>query len=50
MSELVIFEQKQVRRIRHAEAWWFVIVDVVAALLQRMGTTCPPPFPAIRHF
>jgi hypothetical protein len=32
MSELVLFEQKQVRRVWHGEAWWFVIVDVVAAL------------------
>jgi hypothetical protein len=32
MSELVLFEQKQVRRTRHGEAWWFVIIDVVAAL------------------
>lgn len=32
MTELVLFEHKQVRRVRHADAWWFVIVDVVAAL------------------
>jgi len=32
MSELVLFERKQIRRVRHGEAWWFVIVDVVAAL------------------
>ncbi len=32
MSELVLFERKQVRRVWHGEAWWFVIVDVVAAL------------------
>jgi len=32
MSELVLFEQKRVRRVWHGEAWWFVIVDVVAAL------------------
>jgi len=32
MTELVLFERKQVRRAWHGEAWWFVIVDVVAAL------------------
>jgi hypothetical protein len=32
MSELVLFEQRQVRRVRHGDAWWFVIVDVVAVL------------------
>jgi len=32
VSELVLFEQKKVRRARHGEAWWFVIVDVIAAL------------------
>ncbi len=32
MSHLVLFEHKQVRRVRHGEAWWFVIVDIVAAL------------------
>jgi len=32
MSQLVLFEQNQVRRVWHGEAWWFVIVDVVAAL------------------
>ena len=32
MSQLVLFEQKQVRRVWHGEAWWFVIGDVVAAL------------------
>jgi DNA-damage-inducible protein D len=37
MSELVLFEQKQVRRVRHGEAWWFVIVDVVAALTDSAG-------------
>ncbi|MDO8544878.1 MAG: Bro-N domain-containing protein [Opitutaceae bacterium] len=32
MSQLVLFEQKQVRRVWHGEAWWFVIVDVITAL------------------
>ncbi len=32
MSDIVLFEQKQVRRVWHEEAWWFVITDVIAAL------------------
>jgi hypothetical protein len=32
MDNLVLFEEKQVRRVRHGDAWWFVIVDVVEAL------------------
>jgi len=32
MDDLVLFEEKQVRRIWHDNAWWFVITDVVAIL------------------
>lgn len=32
MSDLVLFEQKQVRRVWYGVTWWFVIVDVIAAL------------------
>ncbi len=32
MDNLVLFEQKQVRRVWHEEVWWFVITDVIAAL------------------
>lgn len=32
MNNLVLFEQKQVRRVWNEEAWWFVITDVIAAL------------------
>lgn len=32
MSDLVLFEQKQVRRKRLQDEWWFVITDVVAVL------------------
>lgn len=32
MNNLVLFEEKQVRRVWHDEAWWFVITDVVAVL------------------
>jgi len=39
MTELVLFEQKHVRRVRHGDAWWFVIVDVVAALTDSTDPT-----------
>ena len=32
MNHLVLFEEHQVRRVWHDEAWWFVITDVVAIL------------------
>jgi prophage antirepressor-like protein len=32
MDNLVLFKEKQVRRILHEEEWWFVITDVVAVL------------------
>ena len=32
MSSLILFEERQVRRMWHGDAWWFVVVDVVAAL------------------
>jgi hypothetical protein len=31
-SKLVVFKDKQIRRTLHKNEWWFVIVDVVAAL------------------
>ena len=32
MSDLVLFEQKQVRHVHHNDEWWFVITNVVAIL------------------
>jgi prophage antirepressor-like protein len=32
MNEIILFEQKQVRRVRFYDGWWFVISDVVAVL------------------
>jgi len=34
VSALVLFEQKQVRRVFHEEEWWFVVVDIVSALTE----------------
>ena len=31
-TSLALFEQKSIRKIRHADAWWFSVVDVVWAL------------------
>jgi len=32
MNEIILFEQKQVRRVMFLDKWWFVISDVVAVL------------------
>ena len=32
MTEIILFEQKQVRRVLFLDEWWFVISDVVAVL------------------
>ena len=32
MNEIILFEQKQVRRVRFHDEWWFVISDIVAVL------------------
>jgi DNA-damage-inducible protein D len=31
-ANLAVFEGKQIRKVLHEGAWWFAIVDVVAAL------------------
>lgn len=32
LSNMALFEERQVRRIFHDDEWWFVIVDIVSAL------------------
>ncbi|EKD28794.1 MAG: prophage antirepressor [uncultured bacterium] len=32
MNEIILFEQKQVRRVRLHDEWWFVISDIVSVL------------------
>ncbi len=32
VNKMVVFRNKNIRRILHQNEWWFVIVDVVAAL------------------
>jgi hypothetical protein len=32
MSDVTLFEERQVRRAFHEEEWWFVLVNIVAAL------------------
>ena len=34
MNEVILFEQKKVRRVRFHDEWWFVISDVVAVLTE----------------
>ncbi len=31
-TRLALFQKKEIRKTLHADEWWFVIVDVVAAL------------------
>lgn len=31
-SKLAVFEGKQIRKVLHEEAWWFVITDIISAL------------------
>ena len=37
MTEIILFEQKQVRRIRLHDEWWFVISDVVTVLTESIN-------------
>ena len=32
MSNMALFEERQVRRLFHNDEWWFVLVDIVSAL------------------
>jgi prophage antirepressor-like protein len=32
MNEIVLFQQKEVRRTFHDNEWWFVITDIITAL------------------
>ena len=31
-TRIALFQKKEIRKTLHADDWWFVIVDVVAAL------------------
>ena len=31
-TRLALFQKKEIRKTLHADEWWFVIVEVVAAL------------------
>ena len=33
-NKIILFQEKQIRRVWHNEEWWFVIVDVVEALAE----------------
>jgi DNA-damage-inducible protein D len=37
-DKLVLFQEKQIRRVWHNDEWWFVIEDVVAALSESRDT------------
>jgi hypothetical protein len=44
MSEMAIFEERQVRRVFHGDEWWFVVSDIVGAL-----TDSPTPFEYLKR-
>ena len=31
-NKIVVFQEKQIRRVWHKEEWWFSVIDVVEAL------------------
>jgi DNA-damage-inducible protein D len=31
-TRIALFQKQEIRKTLHDEAWWFVIVDVIAAL------------------
>ena len=31
-ARIALFQKKEIRKTLHADEWWFIIVDVVAAL------------------
>ncbi len=33
-NKIVVFQEKQIRRIWHDEEWWFAIVDVIEVLTE----------------
>lgn len=33
-NKIVVFQDKQIRRIWHEEEWWFAIVDVIEILTE----------------
>ena len=37
MNEIILFETKQVRRVRFQGEWWFVIKDVVSILTESVN-------------
>ena len=38
-TKLVVFQDKKIRRTLHRGEWWFVIVDVIAALTESIDPT-----------
>ena len=38
-KRIALFQRKEVRRVIHNNEWWFVVVDVVAALTDSANPT-----------
>jgi len=47
-GKIIVFGAKQIRRIWHDEQWFFSVVDIIDALIERTGPaadlTWHPPF------
>lgn len=33
-NKLILFQEKQIRRVWHHEEWWFAVVDIIEALTE----------------
>jgi prophage antirepressor-like protein len=38
-TRIALFQKKEIRKTLHGDQWWFVIVDVVAALTDSVNPT-----------
>ena len=38
-KRIALFQRKEVRRVIHNNEWWFVVIDVVAALTDSTNPT-----------
>ena len=54
-TRLALFQKKEIRKTLHADEWWFVIVEVVAALTDSANPAeylktcvCAPPLSQTR--
>ncbi|MEI8078268.1 MAG: hypothetical protein WCH61_01410 [bacterium] len=47
-SKLAVFEGKQIRKVLHEAAWWFVITDIISAKnFKQLATRKPKQLKAV---